>query len=145
MGWFSDLFRRGPKDKKPAPTLNGFMPIYSQFGTNIYASDVVQQALNCIVDEIKKLRPLHIRYKDSNAMPIRDSSIQAVLNEPNELMTTSEFLEKTAWLLLLNYNVFIIPTYYTWTAYSFAVGRRAILCSSKRTSPVALSVILRLQ
>ena len=124
MGWFSDLFRRGPKDKKFAPTLNGFMPIYSQFGTNIYASDVVQQALNCIVDEIKKLRPLHIRYKDSNAMPIRDSSIQAVLNEPNELMTTSEFLEKTAWLLLLNYNVFIIPTYYTWTDEKTGVERR---------------------
>ena len=124
MGWFSDLFRRGPKDKKFAPTLNGFMPIYSQFGTNIYASDVVQQALNCIVDEIKKLRPLHIRYKDSNPMPIRDSSIQAVLNEPNELMTTSEFLEKTAWLLLLNYNVFIIPTYYTWTDEKTGTERR---------------------
>lgn len=124
MGWFSDLFRRGPKEKKFAPTLNGFMPIYSQFGTNIYASDVVQQALNCIVDEIKKLRPLHIRYKDSSPIPIRDSSIQAVLNEPNELMTTSEFLEKTAWLLLLNYNVFIIPTYYTWTDEKTGAERR---------------------
>jgi len=37
-----------------------------------------------------------------------------VLDNPNELMTTSEFIEKVAWLLLLNYNAFIIPTYYTW-------------------------------
>jgi HK97 family phage portal protein len=29
-------------------------------------------------------------------------------------MTTSEFIEKTIWLLLMNYNAFIIPTYYVW-------------------------------
>ena len=29
-------------------------------------------------------------------------------------MTTSEFLERLSWLLLMNYNAFIIPTYYTW-------------------------------
>ena len=30
-------------------------------------------------------------------------------------MTTSEFLEKITWLLLLNYNAFILPTYYIYT------------------------------
>jgi HK97 family phage portal protein len=29
-------------------------------------------------------------------------------------MTTSDFLEKVTWLLFLNYNAFIIPTYYAW-------------------------------
>lgn len=114
MSWFSDLFKRGPKNTKFAPSFDGFAPIYSQFGTNIYASDVVQQALKCIVDEIKKLNPSHIRYNDLDPIQVRHSTIQAVLDEPNELMTTVDFLEKTTWLLLLNYNVFIIPTYYTW-------------------------------
>lgn len=114
MSWFSDLFKRGPKNTKFAPSFDGFAPIYSQFGTNIYASDVVQQALKCIVDEIKKLNPSHIRYNDLDPIPVKHSTIQAVLDEPNELMTTVDFLEKTTWLLLLNYNVFIIPTYYTW-------------------------------
>lgn len=114
MSWFSDLFKRGPKNTKFAPSFDGFAPIYSQFGTNIYASDVVQQALKCIVDEIKKLNPSHIRYNDLDPIPVRHSTIQAVLDEPNELMTTVDFLEKTTWLLLLNYNVFIIPTYLTW-------------------------------
>lgn len=113
MEWFDKLFRRGPKKTKFAPTMNGFLPIFSQFGTNIYASDVVQQALKCIVDEMKKLNPTHVRYIGSDPTPIK-SSVQDVLNQPNELMTTSEFLEKTLWLLLMNYNVFIIPTYYTW-------------------------------
>lgn len=114
MSWFSNLFKRGPRNTKFAPSLDGFMPLYSQFGTNIYASDVVQQALKCIVDEIKKLNPTHVRYHETDPIPIRKSSIQAVLDEPNEIMSSSEFLEKITWLLLLNYNVFIIPTYYTW-------------------------------
>jgi HK97 family phage portal protein len=29
-------------------------------------------------------------------------------------MTTSDFLEKVTWLLFLNYNAFIVPTYYEW-------------------------------
>lgn len=90
------------------------MPIYTQFGTNIYASDVVQQAVKCIVDEMKKLNPTHVRYNGQDSVPVKGSTIQDVLNSPNDLMTTSEFLEKTVWLLLLNYNAFIIPTYYTW-------------------------------
>ena len=63
MKWFDKLFRRPPKDVKFAKTLNGLIPIYSQFGTNIYLSDVVQQAVKCIVDEIKKLNTTHVRYK----------------------------------------------------------------------------------
>lgn len=123
MKWFDKIFKREPKGTKFAPTMDGFMPIYSQFGTNIYASDVVQQALKCIVDEMKKLNPTHVRYIDSDPTPVK-STVQDVLNCPNELMTTSEFLEKTMWLLLLNYNVFIIPTYYTWVDDKTGAERR---------------------
>ena len=123
MGLFDKLFHRPPKQTKFAPTLDGFMPIYTQFGTNIYASDVVQQALKCIVDEIKKLNPTHIRYKDSDPIPIK-GNLQDVLDIPNPLMTTSEFLEKICWLLLMNYNAFVIPVYYTWTDEKTGTQRR---------------------
>lgn len=103
--------------------MDGFLPIYTQFGTNIYASDVVQQALKCIVDEMKKLNPTHVRYKNSDPVPVK-STVQDVLENPNPLMTTSEFLEKITWLLLMNYNVFIIPTYYTWTDENTGAERR---------------------
>lgn len=124
MEWFDKLFKRPPKTQRFAPTMNGFIPMYSQFGTDVYASDVVQQALKCIVDEMKKLNPQHVRYIDADPHPIKDSSIQNVLNDPNPLMTTSEFIEKTCWLLLLNYNVFIIPTYYTWVDEKTGAERR---------------------
>lgn len=123
MGWFDRLFKKQPKNSRFAPTMDGFLPIYTQFGTNIYASDVVQQALKCIVDEMKKLNPTHVRYKDNDPMPIR-GNVQDVLDNPNELMTTSEFLEKIVWLLLMNYNAFIIPTYYTWVDEKTGVERR---------------------
>ena len=114
MGWLDKLKRKPPKSQILAQTLNGYSPIFSQFGTNIYASDVVQQAVKCIVDEMKKLNPTHIRYNENDPVPV-NGNIQSILNNPNPLMTTSEFLEKVTWLLLLNYNAFILPTYYVWT------------------------------
>ncbi len=115
MGWIKEkLFKKKPKNSEYADILNGFTPIYSQFGSDIYASDVVQQAINCIVSELKKLTPQHVRTIDGDVQPIK-SNIQSVLNAPNEVMTTSEFIEKIIWNLYLNYNSFIIPVYNSWT------------------------------
>ena len=112
MGLFDRLFHRKPANTTPATSLNGWWAMFPEgFGDNIYASDVVQQALKCIVDEMKKLKPQHVRTNDSyEPVPVK-STLQDVLDEPNELMTTSEFIEKTMWLLLMNYNAFIIPVY----------------------------------
>lgn len=114
MSWITDLFKKKPKETRPAPSLGGFWPIYSQMGNNIYASDAVQQALSCIVSEMKKLNPVHVRMIDNDPVPIK-GNIKDLLDNPNQLMTTSDFLEKTTWLLLMNYNVFIVPTFYEWT------------------------------
>ena len=117
MGWLSNLFNKqsnNPTQSTYAEVMSGYAPIFSQFGQNIYASDVVQQAISCIVQEMKKLKPEHIREKDNDIIPV-NSSLQKVLNNPNHLMTTSDFLEKVTWLLFLNYNAFIIPVYRSWT------------------------------
>lgn len=113
MGWFADLFKRQPKNSKYAPSLDGYWPIFGQYGTSVFASDVVQQALACIVDEMKKLHPAHVRKNGNDVIPVVDR-LQEVLNDPNPVMTTSEFIEKTMWMLLLNYNAFIIPVYRRW-------------------------------
>lgn len=89
--------------------LSGVVPIYSSgFGEDIYASDVVQQAIYSIITELKKLDPVHVR-KINNELVAVDGDIQKVLDAPNPLMTTSDFIEKVAWTLLLNYNAFIYP------------------------------------
>lgn len=117
MGWFSGLLKKTAektKDVNYVDLMNGGTPIFSQFGTNIYASDVVQQAITCITMEMKKLRPMHVIEKATDPVPVYDDR-QKILNNPNPYMTTSDFLEKITWLLYLNYNVFIIPVYRTWT------------------------------
>lgn len=113
MSLLDKLFRRPPKNSKPAPTFDGYLPIYGQYGTNIYVFDVVKQALKCIVDEIKKLNPTHVRYSGSDPAPVK-SAVQDVLDTPNPLMTTVEFLEKVCWLLLMNENAFVVPIFRVW-------------------------------
>ena len=108
---FVNKFKKQKENKKYAAMLNGWAPIFSQFGNDIYASDVVQQAISCIVTEMKKLNPQHIRETSGDQIPIADSITQRLLSQPNERMTTSDFLEKVFWQLFLNFNSFIIPTY----------------------------------
>lgn len=105
-----DWFKNRAREYKYARMLSGYTPIFTQFGTNVYASDVVQQAIYSIVTEIKKLRPQHLVKKGMDVDPKNDA-IQRVLENPNPLMTQSDFLEKITWLVFLNYNAFIFPTY----------------------------------
>lgn len=108
---FIKKYKQNKENKKYAAMLNGMVPIFSQFGKDIYASDVVQQAISCIVFELKKLNPQHIRIIESDPSPVTNSNIQRLLEQPNERMTQSDFLEKIYWQLFLNYNSFIVPTY----------------------------------
>lgn len=107
---FWDFFKRKKKELKWINSLNGMTPIFNQFGQDIYASDVVQQAIYSIVSEMKKLTPRHIRKLGDDVQPI-SGNIQAILDNPNPLMTTSELIEKTIWQLFLNYNAFILPSF----------------------------------
>ena len=106
MGMF-DFLKPARQRYKYAQMLNGRMPIFSQFGTNIYASDVVQQAVYCIVKEAKKLAPRHIREIGSDVMPVR-GPLQRVLDAPNALMTTSVMLERVAYAYFMNYNAWVL-------------------------------------
>ena len=106
MGWFSNLFKKNNINQQYAETMSGFSPLFSQFGTNIYASDVVQQAINCIVSEMKKLRPEHIRENGNDIITV-NSSLQTVLNSPNPLMTTSELDDIMISLAKDNYIDFV--------------------------------------
>lgn len=107
---FINKFKNQKENKKHAKILNGYTPVFGQFGQDIYASDVVQQAINCLVTELTKINPQHIRKNASDFIPV-DGSIQALLDQPNERMTQSDFMEKVFWQLFLNYNAFIVPTY----------------------------------
>lgn len=105
-------FKNKLTNYKYATMLSGRYPIFSQFGENIYASDIVQSIIDCIVSEMTKLNPRHIRKIGNDVVPV-DDSLQEVLNYPNELMTKADFMSKIIWNLFLNYNSIIYPVYET--------------------------------
>lgn len=114
MGLF-DLFKKEKPPKaglKFAPVMTGYQPTFTDFGNNIYASDIIVQAIRCKANEMKKLKPRHIRLTDGRKEDVTASSVAKVLLNPNEVMTTADFLEKVTILRELTKNAFIYPTYY---------------------------------
>lgn len=100
------------KQLQYAKMLQGYSPIFSRFGRNIYASDVVQMCIDVIATECSKLRPKHLRAGPDGIQQIPKSSLNRLFKfAPNPLMTTRDFIEKIIWLLYLNYNAFIYPVY----------------------------------
>lgn len=100
------------KNLQYAKILDGTYPAFTQFGKNIYVSDIVQMCIDTIATEMSKLQPRHIYTNSAGVQQTPKSSINRLFKfAPNELMTTSEFIEKTTWLLYMNYNVFIFPVY----------------------------------
>lgn len=95
-----------------AKMIDGNYPIFSQFGNNIYSSDIVQMAIDCIATEISKLQPKHIRTDKDGIQTIPTDSLNRLFKfSPNPIMTTRDFLEKIIWQLYMNYNCFIYPTF----------------------------------
>lgn len=108
---FDKLFRPSGVQTQLAGFLNNTSPLFSQFGQDIYASDVVQMCIDCIAQECSKLQPRHIRRTQAGPVTIDDSLNKLFKFAPNPLMTTKDFLEKVVWTLFLNYNSFIYPVY----------------------------------
>ncbi|SDL20235.1 phage portal protein [Natronincola ferrireducens] len=100
------------REMRYAKFLDGYSPVFSQFGENIYTSDVVQMCIDAIATECSKLTPKHIRTDNDNMQITVKGSLNRLFKfAPNELMTTRDFIEKIIWLLYMNYNCFIYPVY----------------------------------
>lgn len=109
MGIF-EKFKNKLQGMRYAHMLNSGQPVFSQFGDNIYASDIVQSVIDCIVSEMTKLTPLHVRKMGMDRTPVK-GNIQKMLDNPNPLMTKADFMSKVIWNLFLNCNSIIYPTY----------------------------------
>lgn len=109
MGLFSN-WKKKAIERKYGMILHNDTPIFSNFGQDIFASDVVQTAIKCITDELIKCQPMHIKQDGRSIDPIK-SDIARVLESPNDLMTCSDFICKITYLYMTQYNVFIYPQY----------------------------------
>jgi len=115
MGLIQSLFNGNVKSTgmQMAKFLDGYVPMFTQFGRSIYASDVVQMCIDCIAAECSKLTPQHVTIDDNGLpAPLQGDNFNRLFRfTPNDLMSTRDFLEKVVWQLFLNYNSFIYPVY----------------------------------
>lgn len=97
--------------KQYAKMLNGGIPVFSQFGNDIYSSDIVNSCIRSIATEMGKLQPKHIRTTNGIQTNVNSSINRLLRFGPNEFMTTKDFLEKCTWIYEKKYNCFIYPKY----------------------------------
>lgn len=116
MGWLQKL-KSAFSSKSGliyADVMNGRAPIYSSFGRDIYASDVVTQAMACVTDEIKKLAPAHVIQQGMDIVPVgAGDNRQRILNRPNHYMSTFDFLGRVMYSYFSKCNSWVVPTYRT--------------------------------
>lgn len=115
MGWLQQIksaFASKGRSLLYADVMSGRTPIYSAFGRDIYASDVVTQATQCVTNEVMKLAPVHVIQQGADIVPVAaGDALQRVLNAPNHYMTTADFLSKVMYTYFAKCNSWIIPTY----------------------------------
>ena len=115
MGLF-DIFKR--KKKVIAPlnydtklfktTLN----LFTDFGDNINASDVVKICIDRIATHAAKLKPRYVKTEEDKTVQEKKGNLSYLLKfQPNPLMTPYDFIYKVVTLLYLNNNAFIYPVY----------------------------------
>lgn len=85
--------------------------LISDFGNDIFESDIVNACIRCKAREMSKLQPRHILTTGTKQKYVNSSINRLLKFAPNEIMTTKDFLEKCTWLYEKNYNCFIYPKY----------------------------------
>lgn len=110
---FIEKFKNDRAIRQYAKMMNGYTPVFSQFGKNVYASDIVQNAIGCIANDMSKLCPKHIRIDPENELQhiVNDELNRLLKFGPNPLMTTSDFIAKIVYKYEIEKNVFIYPSF----------------------------------
>ena len=89
-------------------------PIISNFGKDIYASDIVKTAVHRIAEEVSKayLRSVIQKVSSSGKIKINDDEYNFIFTTRfNRLMTSHDFMYKLGYMLVKNCNVYIYQTF----------------------------------
>ncbi len=115
MGLF-DIFKRKKKVVAPidydASFYKSTLDIFTDFGNNINASDVVKICIDRIATHSAKLKPRYVKTEDNETVQEKKGSLAYLLRyQPNPLMTPFDFIYRIITLLYLNNNAFVYPVY----------------------------------
>lgn len=110
------LFTRKKKTVEPinydTKVFQSTLNMFSDFGSNINASDVVKICIDRIASHAAKLKPRYVKNLDNSSVVEKKGTLAYLLKyQPNPLMTPYDFIYRTVTLLYLNNNAFIYPVY----------------------------------
>lgn len=107
---WSKIFGSEPKQLKNETQfkfMNGFTPVFSEFGEDPYTSDVVRSAIHVIASNAAKLKPKHIRRVNQNVQHVNGQIERLLTVRPNEFMSAYDFIYKVVTQRELYNNAFI--------------------------------------
>ena len=87
--------------------MNGFIPVFSEFGDDPYTSDTVRSAIHAIASNAAKLKPKHIRRTDSDVQHVNGNIERLLSVRPNEFMSAYDFIYKIVTQRELYNNAFV--------------------------------------
>lgn len=111
-----DIFQRKKKVISPinyeTQVFRSTLNLFSDFGDNINASDVVKICIDRIATHTAKLKPRYVKTENDETVQEKSGSLAYLLKfQPNYLMTPFDFIYRVVTLLYLNNNAFIYPEY----------------------------------
>lgn len=109
---FQMIFGNGQKSAGTGATqlrmLNGYTPVFSQFGKEAYNSDDVRSAVDAFARNAAKLHPKHIRKDSHGNVTVVEDGLHYILNvQPNPFMDAYTFFYKVAAQYLVQNNAFV--------------------------------------
>ncbi|WLR53559.1 phage portal protein [Mesobacillus subterraneus] len=87
--------------------MNGFTPVFSDFGDDPYTSDIVRSAIHSIASNAAKLKPKHIRRLNGDVKHVNGQLERLLTVRPNEFMSSYDFIYKVVTQRELYNNAFV--------------------------------------
>ncbi len=84
-----------------------YTPVFTPFGQNAYASDIVRSTCHTIASNAAKLKAKHIRRANGKVQHVGGHLEYLLTVRPNEYMNAYDFIYKVVTNLLMQNNVFI--------------------------------------
>lgn len=108
MGLFDSIFKNRPKVNEEAggiyKMLNGYVPRFTNFGGNVYESELIRAAINARATHISKLKVEVL----GSARPALQNKLK---HGPNQFQTWGQFLYRLSTLLDVHNTAFITPVF----------------------------------
>ena len=108
MSLFDKIFGKAPKPRGEYNgefrLLNGYQPVFTKFGGNVYESELVRSAINARATHVSKLNVEIF----GAARPVLQNKLK---HAPNEFQTWSQFLYRLSTILDVHNTAFITPIF----------------------------------